>query len=88
MGRLAQKARRGWWKRGPSVRPVTAASEGMPGWPLGRRLTVALLLDVVGELHRQRSNCVLEPVQGPPIVDRLTAPTRTGNRAASALEHG
>jgi hypothetical protein len=60
---------------------VTAANEGMR-WSRDRRLTVALPLDVVGELHRQRSKLHVRTTAKSRILDRVTA-YRTGNPAAS-----
>ncbi len=42
-------------------------------WPLGRRLTVALPLDVVGESHRQRSKLHVRTAAKSRILDRMTA---------------
>jgi hypothetical protein len=52
---------------------VTTANDGMRGGLRGRRLTVALPLDVVGELHRQRSKSHVRTTAKSRILDRLTA---------------
>ena len=74
MGRLAQKARRGWWKRDSSARPGDGCKRRDARLPRGRRLTVAIPLDIVGELHRQRSNLRVRDTAKSRILDRPTAP--------------
>jgi hypothetical protein len=51
---------------------VTTVNDGMR-WPRGRRLTVALPLDGVGELHRQPSKLHVRTTAKSRILDRLTA---------------
>jgi hypothetical protein len=51
---------------------VTTVNDGMR-WPRGRRLTVALPLDGVGELHRQPSKLHVRTTAKSRILDQLTA---------------
>jgi hypothetical protein len=51
---------------------VTTVNDGMR-WPCGRRLTVALPLDGVGELHRQPSKLHVRTTAKSRILDQLTA---------------
>jgi hypothetical protein len=51
---------------------LTTVNDGMR-WPRGRRLTVALPLDGVGELHRQPSKLHVRTTAKNRILDHLTA---------------
>ena len=66
-------ARRGWWKRDSNARRGDGCKRRDARWPRGRRLTVALPLDIVGELHRQRSKSSVRTTAKSRILDRLTA---------------
>jgi hypothetical protein len=68
----SRKARRGWWNETAVPGRVTTANDGMRGGLRGRRLTVVLPLDVVGELHRQRSKSHVRITAKSRILDRLT----------------
>jgi len=79
MGRLAQRRDVAGRNETAVQGQVTTANDEMRGGLAARRLTVALPLYVVGELHRQHSKLRVRTLQRARPPDGLT---RTGNPAA------
>ena len=82
-GGVAEMEGRGWWKRDGGARPGDDRKRRDARWPRGRRLTVALPLDVVGELDRPRSKIACPDQCKVPNSRLPDGLTRTGNPAAS-----